>query len=58
MNNPFVQRQFLRPDTSIYCSKDGYDDLMQKELVRFSKQSRLVLNDRNDLKGLKRFINF
>ncbi|WP_044748420.1 TIGR03943 family putative permease subunit [Bacillus alveayuensis] len=56
--DPFVQRQFLRPDTSIYYGKEGYNDLMRKELALFSKQSRLVLNDSNYLKAMETIYQF
>jgi putative membrane protein len=56
--DPFVQRQFLRPDTSIYYGKEGYNDLMRKELALFSKQSRLVLNDSNYLKVMETVYQF
>jgi putative membrane protein len=56
--DPFAQRQFLRPDTSIYYGKDGYDDLMRKELARFSNKSHLVLNDQNYLKAMETIYQF
>ncbi|GGJ58488.1 putative membrane protein [Anoxybacillus voinovskiensis] len=56
--DPFVQRQFLRPDTSIYYGKDDYDDLMRKELKRFSQSSSLVLNDQNYLKVIETIYQF
>ncbi|MCL6585289.1 MAG: TIGR03943 family protein [Anoxybacillus sp.] len=56
--DPFVQRQFLRPDTSIYYGKDDYDDLMRKELKRFSQPSSLVLNDQNYLKIIETIYQF
>ncbi|WP_027410310.1 TIGR03943 family putative permease subunit [Anoxybacteroides tepidamans] len=56
--DPTVQRQFLRPDTSIYYDKDGYNDLMQKELSYFGKQRRLVLNDENYLKAIETVYQF
>jgi putative membrane protein len=56
--DPFGQRQFLRPDTSVYYGKEGYNDLMKKELAVFSKQSRLVLNDGNYLKAMETIYQF
>jgi putative membrane protein len=56
--DPFVQRQILRPDTSIYYGKDGYHDLMQKELEVFSKKDQIILQDNNYLKALETIYQF
>jgi putative membrane protein len=56
--DPFVQRQFLRPDTSIYYGADDYDDLMRKELNKFSKTSHLVLNEENYLSAMETIYQF
>ncbi|RAK18935.1 putative membrane protein [Anoxybacillus vitaminiphilus] len=56
--DPFVQRQILRPDTSIYYGKEGYHDIMQKELEMFSNQDPLILKDHNYLKALETIYQF
>ncbi|MBK3496851.1 TIGR03943 family protein [Viridibacillus sp. YIM B01967] len=54
----FVQTQYLRPDTSIYYGKDGYDEIMQKELGVFANMPTVALNDENYLKGMETIYNF
>ena len=39
--DPFMTRQFLRPDTSIYYGKEGYRGVMEKE--RKSLLRKIVL---------------
>ncbi|MFC4184300.1 TIGR03943 family putative permease subunit [Saccharococcus thermophilus] len=56
--DPFVQRQFLRPDTSIYYGKDDYNDLMQKELKKYGKVSRLKLDPQNYLNVMETIYQF
>jgi putative membrane protein len=56
--DPTVQRQFLRPDTSIYYDRSGYEDLMRKDLAQFSKKSSLILNDQNYLKAIETIYQF
>jgi putative membrane protein len=54
----YVQSQFLRPDTSIYYGKDGYDELMQQELQQYSSSEKIILTDSNYLKGMETIYNF
>jgi putative membrane protein len=50
--------QFLRPDTSIFYGKDGYDKLKKKELAEFSGQDKLLLTADNYLKGMEVLYNY
>ncbi|MBO9128122.1 TIGR03943 family protein [Bacillus sp. 165] len=56
--DPFVQRQFLRPDTSIYYGKEGYRELMEKEKKNYINKDEIELNDDNFLKGMETIYNY
>jgi len=56
-NNP-GNHQFLRPDTSIFYGKDGYDKLKKKELTEFAGKSEIHLTDEDYLKGMEVLYNF
>ncbi|MFB6466326.1 TIGR03943 family protein [Cytobacillus sp. Hz8] len=49
----YAQTQYLRPDTSIYYGKDGYEEEMAKELKMFSAKKELNLDDKLFLKGME-----
>ncbi|WP_042348334.1 TIGR03943 family putative permease subunit [Bacillus massiliigorillae] len=57
-SDPYAQTQYLRPDTSVYYGKEGYDELMEKELKIFSSDDSVILNDKNYLKGMETIYNF
>lgn len=50
--------QFLRPDTSVFYGKEGYDKVSHKELAEFSGLPSADLNDANFLKGMEAIYNF
>ncbi|MCC3371681.1 TIGR03943 family protein [Cohnella sp. REN36] len=50
--------QFLRPDTSVFYGKEGYDKVKSKELAEFAKMGDIALNDANYLKGMEVVYNF
>ncbi|WP_438432631.1 TIGR03943 family putative permease subunit [Gorillibacterium sp. sgz500922] len=50
--------QFLRPDTSIFYGKEGYDKLKKKELSEFAGKDSIALTDPNYLKGMEVLYNF
>ncbi len=54
----FYQRQFLRPDSSVYYAKNDYDALMKKEKKNYVNQQSIILNDKNYLKGMETIYNF
>lgn len=56
--DPFVQRQFLKPDTSIYYGAEGYRALMEKEKKKYVDQDKIVLDDANFLKGMEVIYNY
>lgn len=55
--DPFMQRQFLKPDTSIYYGADGYQALINKEKVQYENQQYILLNDSNFLKAMEVIYN-
>ncbi|EIJ81997.1 YcgQ [Bacillus methanolicus PB1] len=56
--DPYAQTQYLRPDSSVYYGKDGYDELMQKELEKYSSKEEVELTDDDYLKGMETLYNF
>ncbi|WP_028400017.1 TIGR03943 family putative permease subunit [Ectobacillus panaciterrae] len=56
--DPFIQRQFLKPDLSIYYGAEGYRSLMEKEKKSYVKQDSIVLNDVNFLQGMEVIYNY
>ncbi|MFD3445866.1 TIGR03943 family putative permease subunit [Microbacteriaceae bacterium 4G12] len=56
--DPFMQRQFLKPDTSIYYGTEGYRELMEKEKKNYINKDTVVLNDVNFLKGMETIYNY
>ncbi|MCP8968900.1 TIGR03943 family putative permease subunit [Ectobacillus ponti] len=55
--DPFMQRQFLKPDTSIYYGEEGYRELIEKEKKQFLQRDSISLNDANFLKGMESIYN-
>jgi putative membrane protein len=56
--DPFFQQEFLRPDSSIYYGKDGYDALMQKDKKKYINLNTITLNDKNFLGGMETIYNY
>lgn len=56
-NDPFMQRQFLKPDTSIYYGSEGYRELMAKEKKKYVGRDRIALTDTDFLKGMETIYN-
>ncbi|MFF2446318.1 TIGR03943 family putative permease subunit [Neobacillus sp. NPDC058068] len=56
--DPFMQQQFLRPDTSVYYGKDEYDSRMKTEKKKYIDQKTILLNDKNYLNGMETIYNF
>lgn len=56
--DPFMTRQFLKPDTSIYYGKEGYRSIMEKEKKEFVTKNKISLNDENFLKGMEIIYNY
>ncbi|MFF2091441.1 TIGR03943 family putative permease subunit [Paenibacillus sp. NPDC058174] len=55
-NNP-GQHQFLKPDSSVFYGKEGYEKLKKKELSEFAGMGQIELNDSNYLKGMEALYN-
>jgi len=56
-NDPFIQRQFLKPDTSIYYGSEGYRELMAKEKKKYVGRDKIALTDTDFLKGMETIYN-
>lgn len=56
--DPFVERQFLRPDTSIYYGQDDYRELMEKERKKYDRRPHLRLDHRNYLNAMETIYQF
>ncbi len=52
------EHQFLKPDSSVFYGKEGYDRLKNKELAEFVGQSEIQLDDSNYMKGMEVIYNF
>lgn len=57
-SDQYAQTQYLRPDTSVYYGKEGYDELMEEELKEFTSKKSVVLKEDNFLKGMETIYNF
>jgi putative membrane protein len=57
-NDQYAQTQYLRPDTSVYYGKEGYDDLMNQELQNYINKPHIKLKDENYLKGMETIYQF
>ena len=49
----YAVTQYLKPDTSIYYGKEGYDELMDIEKNKYLSKKSVVLKDTDYLKGLE-----
>lgn len=54
----YAQTQYLKPDTSVYYGKEGYNELMEKELAKYISKQHIALNDENFLKGIETIYNY
>lgn len=54
-NDPFMQRQYLKPDLSIYYGQEGYQKLIKQESKEYIHKDNIVLNDQDFLKGMEVF---
>lgn len=54
----YAQTQYLKPDTSIYYGKEGYDELMNKELKKYLGSETITLKEKDYLKGMETIYNF
>lgn len=50
--------QFLKPDTSVFYGKAGYEKVSQAELSNFANQRKIILTDQNYLTGLEAIYNY
>jgi putative membrane protein len=55
--SPYEQHQFLQPDTSVYYGKEGYDELMEKQLPKYTGMETVKLHDDNFLTGMEILYN-
>lgn len=49
--------QFLKPDSSIFYSKEGYKEVADKEREQFVNRSVITLTDKDYLKGMEAIYN-
>jgi len=52
------QHQFLKPDSSVFYGKEGYDIVKNRELSEFADRSSITLDDDNYMKGMEVIYNF
>ncbi|MHA6483194.1 TIGR03943 family putative permease subunit [Paenibacillus sp. strain BS8-2] len=52
------EHQFLKPDSSVFYGKEGYDKLKNKELTEFIDLKEINLDDSNYMKGMEVIYNF
>lgn len=57
-NDQYAQTQYLKPDTSVYYGKDGYDELMDKELQKYLDNQTISLKEDDFLRGMETIYNF
>ncbi|MED4452233.1 TIGR03943 family putative permease subunit [Metabacillus fastidiosus] len=57
-NEQYAQTQYLRPDTSVYYGKEGYDELMAEEFKKYSRKNTISLHDEDYLKGMETIYNY
>lgn len=50
--------QFLRPDSSVFYSKENYKEVKDKELAEFANLNEMTLNDDNYMKAMEVVYNF
>lgn len=51
--DPFMQRQYLKPDLSIYYGNEGYQKLIEQESKEYLNKESIILNDKDFLKGME-----
>lgn len=52
------EHQFLKPDSSVFYGKEGYEKLKNKELEQFINRGDVVLDDDNYMKGMEVIYNY
>jgi putative membrane protein len=52
------QHQFLKPDSSVFYGKEGYELVKNKELAEFLSLSQIPLDDKTYMKGMEVIYNF
>ncbi|QJD87664.1 TIGR03943 family putative permease subunit [Cohnella herbarum] len=52
------QHQFLKPDSSVFYGKEGYETIKNKELADFLNLREIELNDQTYMKGMEVIYNF
>ncbi|WP_423410380.1 TIGR03943 family putative permease subunit [Heyndrickxia sp. MSNUG] len=57
-NDQYAQTQYLKPDTSVYYGKEGYDELMNQELKNYIDKENIALKDKDFLKGMETIYQF
>ncbi len=56
--DPFFQQEFLRPDSSVYYGKEGYDAIKEKDKKKYINLSTITLNDQNFLGAMETIYNY
>ncbi|WP_342599853.1 TIGR03943 family protein [Psychrobacillus sp. FSL H8-0483] len=51
--DPYGFHQFLEPDTSIFYGQDGYEEIMEEALGKYSNKDKVILNDQDFLYGME-----
>ncbi|MEH7444860.1 TIGR03943 family protein [Bacillus sp. JJ1122] len=57
-NDQYAQTQYLKPDTSVYYGKEGYDELMNQELKNYIDKDNIALKEKDFLKGMETIYQF
>ncbi|RKP54044.1 TIGR03943 family protein [Cohnella endophytica] len=52
------QHQFLKPDSSVFYGKEGYEKVKNKELAEFAGLREILLDDVSYMKGMEVIYNF
>lgn len=52
------QHQFLKPDSSVFYGKEGYENVKNKELAEFVDLKEIKLDDMSYMKGMEVIYNF
>jgi len=52
-HDPFMERQYLKPDLSIYYGQEGYQKLIAQESKEYINKKSIKLNDEDFLKGME-----
>lgn len=56
--DPNYPQQFLRPDSSIFYTKDDYEKKINKEVKPYLKQNHIVLDDNKYMRGMELLYHF